>query len=427
MTKHNTSATTSTAHYMETAVHIAQYLAKEAIWDDKRCNWIGHSLEPMNNGFQVVRKSFSRDFYNGTSGIAYFLATVLRYHDDPIVEETLEGCINQLLELDNQTDNLASNFGFFGGRMGVAYALIEAGRLRQRRDWEDAGFALLDQLCAAEIQDFELDVISGVAGGIPVLLKYYRETKKTLYLQTAIRCGDFLLEKAVKKETSWEWHTSLSPRGLTGYSHGNAGMALALLELHAVTSEPKYYAAAMYGFNFERLTFNPSVQNWPDLRTMPGSPENAAPTYAESWCHGAPGIALTRLRAWELSGDMSFKQEAEAALSTTYRGVYNMITQHSDTANYSLCHGMAGNADILLCGGQKLENPLYGQLAAQAAEAGIEKFDKTGLSWPSGVNDPSGVTKGMGETPGFMLGLAGTGYFYLRLYAPEEVDSLLIL
>ncbi|MDF1695979.1 MAG: hypothetical protein P1U56_09115 [Saprospiraceae bacterium] len=413
--------------FKNTAVSIANYLAKEAIWDGDRCNWIGHSVENVSNKYQVVRQSFSRDFYSGTSGIAYFLASLLRFHEDPIIEEVLNGCMNQVLQLNEKTDHLASNFGFHGGRMGIAFSIIESGKLRKNQAWINEGLALLDKICHSEIQEYELDIISGVAGAIPILLRYHKEFNNQLYLDTAIRCGQSLLDKATKTETSWAWLSPMSSKALTGYSHGNAGIALALLELYAYTQEPKYYTAAMYGFNYERTLYNPTVQNWPDLREMGTGQTPSTPTYGEAWCHGAPGIALSRLRAWELSGDNTFKQEAEIALSTTYKGVYNMLTQQSEHANFSLCHGLAGNVDILFSGAEKLSNSLYVQIAHQAAELGIEKYEKTGLNWPSGVNDPSQLTKGMGETPGFMLGLSGTGYFYLRLAYPGQVESLLVL
>ena len=51
---------------------------------------------------------------------------------------------------------------------------------------------------------------------------------------------------------------------------------------------------------------------------------------------------------------------------------------------------------------------------------GIESFARHDLPWPCGV--PGG-----GETPNLMLGLAGIGYFYLRLYDPGRFRSVLLL
>ena len=176
VTTHN--PTQQQTQFKDTAIHIANYLAKEAIWDKDRCNWIGHGIEVVNGNYQVVRRSFSRDFYNGTSGIAYFLATLLRFHQDPILEDLLEGTMRQVLSLGEDKDQIISNFGFHGGRLGVAYALKEVGKMRQRTDWQQAGDALLTKICQSDIQDPELDIIGGVAGAIPVFLKYYQEEQK---------------------------------------------------------------------------------------------------------------------------------------------------------------------------------------------------------------------------------------------------------
>ena len=144
------------------------------------------------------------------------------------------------------------------------------------------------------------------------------------------------------------------------------------------------------------------------------------------WCHGAPGIALSRLRAYQITSRVDFLQEARTALQTTATSVANQLRQ-PQLANYSLCHGVAGNADILLSAGLLLNDISYIQLAQQAGLLGIELYDKTGTVWPSGVNDPSGNTQGGEETPGLLLGLAGTGHFYLRLAFPSEIDSVLLI
>jgi hypothetical protein len=52
------------------------------------------------------------------------------------------------------------------------------------------------------------------------------------------------------------------------------------------------------------------------------------------------------------------------------------------------------------------------------AAAGIHRYGTEERPWPCGV--------GEGETPGLMVGLAGIGHFYLRMYA-SGVPSLLAL
>jgi lantibiotic modifying enzyme len=47
----------------------------------------------------------------------------------------------------------------------------------------------------------------------------------------------------------------------------------------------------------------------------------------------------------------------------------------------------------------------------------MERYARTGVSWPCGTHS--------GETPNLMLGLAGIGYFYLRLAVPQVPSVLL--
>ncbi len=408
--------------YLKAAHNIGKKLAKEAIWHENRCNWIGHSLEVVDNQYQVTVKACSQEYYNGLTGIAVFLAELYEYTKDRIILHTLEGAVNNIIKQSEDKLNLG-DFGVFSGKLGIGYTLYSVGKKINKEEWISKGLDLIRNLEHSEIKDYEIDVISGVAGAIPVLLKIYQEENNKLFLDLAIRCGEFLIKKAIKTPSSWSWLTVDPKHGLTGYSHGAAGISLALLELFITTKQDKYKEAAFFGFSYEKELFNHQEANWPDLREQDGKSQ---PICGEMWCHGAPGIALSRLRAHQISGLEFFRKEAEIALSTTYKSVQNSFNQANTHANFSLCHGVAGNADILLSGGTFLSNQSLLAIAYQVGDMGIEKYDHTGLNWPSGINDPSGRTPGQQETPGLMLGEAGTGYFYLRLHNPSKVDSILI-
>ena len=68
--------------------------------------------------------------------------------------------------------------------------------------------------------------------------------------------------------------------------------------------------------------FNSDVGNWPDFREESQRPNRKSPpSYKTFWCHGAPGIALSRLRAYQITGNEVYKEEAEIALNTTRAAV----------------------------------------------------------------------------------------------------------
>jgi len=408
--------------YLTVAHNIGKHFAKEAIWHNGCCNWIGHSLEMVDNKFQIVMKSCGAERYSGLSGIAVFLTELYSQTNDKIILHTLEGTINSIIQQCKSTNNIGK-FGFYTGILGIGFTLWEIGNQHNRKEWTLSGLELIRSLENTPIPEHETDVICGAAGAIPTLLKIYRKEQDPIFMQMAINCGNFLIEKAKKSQSSWCWTTVDANYGLTGYSHGSAGIALGLLELYAETHENNYLEAANFGFQYEREWFNPMEANWPDLREYSNG---KTLNYGDMWCHGAPGIALSRLKAFELSGAEIFLQEANLAMNTTYSSIVKTLNNQNIRTNFSLCHGIAGNADILLTGGRTLSNPALTELAYRIGDIGIERYENTGLSWPSGINDPSGLTPGQQESPGLMLGMAGTGYFYLRLAKPEDTKSLLI-
>jgi lantibiotic modifying enzyme len=237
-----------------------------------------------------------------------------------------------------------------------------------------------------------------------------------------VQLGEELQETAVQFEDSYSWNTStpLRERNLTGFSHGTAGIGYALLELYNVTGNMSYRRAGELAFNYERYWFDAEKGNWPDFRgeTARGKRNKQPLSFGISWCHGAPGIALSRLRAYEILKDERCKGEALTALQTTRAMIEARL--HTETMNFSLCHGLAGNAEVLLIGNQVLDHEFSCgfQVASEVARAGIKRYAAPNHPWPCGA--------GGGTTPSLMLGLAGIGYFYLRLH-DSAIPSILIL
>ena len=136
-----------------------------------------------------------------------------------------------------------------------------------------------------------------------------------------------------------------------------------------------------------------------------------------AWCHGAPGIGLSRLRVFELTKDKTSAHEAEIAGATTMRYLARPQTAQS---GYSLCHGCAGNADFLLEAARVLRNGAFRRAAEEIGRQGIAAFEQSRMPWPCGV-------LGGGETPNLLLGTAGISLFYLRLDRPMHVAPVLMV
>src|SRR5262249_20583093 len=193
-----------------------------------------------------------------------------------------------------------------------------------------------------------------------------------------------------------------------------------------------YRTACIEAFRYERSHFSPEHHNWPDLRNMAGMmfgmtagmPAPGQQAFSVAWCHGGPGVGLARLRVLELLGkgdaelrDLANKDLSEA-LQLTAAACSNVVFPNS--GNLSLCHGIGGNADLLLLAAETEGRADLRAIAESAGQQAIAQIRLPDLPWPCGV------TTG-GETPNLMLGLAGIGHFFLRLYDSAKVGSLLLI
>ncbi len=405
--------------FLETANHLGVMICRDALWAGDRCNWLGPSMEYTGNLWSNVHKAYGADLYGGTSGIALFLSHLYAATKEKIFRSVAEGALNHCL---SRVDNFHSSVrsGFYSGCSGIAYALQEsADQLGDERFAAEA-LRLTKSFTQDDPNEQPLDVISGSAGAIPAMLYMQRKHPGDFLIELATKHGEHLLTTARKSTFGWSWNTMESPLDLTGFSHGAAGIAWALLELHKETGEDRFRAAAEEAFSYERHYYNAEQENWPDFRsfTNQNPAESMTVQCSVTWCHGAPGIGLSRLRAYELTGQEHYRSEAEAAVRSTAKML--SAATHGWADNFSLCHGLAGNAELLAYASQVLADESHLSLVYEVGELGIERYLKGKLPWPCGV-------PGAGESPNLMLGLAGIGYFYLRLYDSSKHDLVLMV
>jgi lantibiotic modifying enzyme len=374
--------------FLEAADRIGARLCRDAIWSGGRCNWIAETMVAEG---EFVWCPLGPDLYSGTAGIALFLHHLAEATGEPIFRDTAGGALAQAV---SQAGRIPPGYraGFYMGWGGIAFAAAELGRL-------DQGAELASVMELSQ----ESDITHGSAGAIAVLL----------YLglvDAAIRYGDALLAGAERDDAGLSW-CSLSGseseplRNLTGFSHGTAGIGWALLELSAATGERRFREAAEDAFRYERSCYDPERRNWPDYR-------GGSADYVSAWCHGAPGIGFSRIRASQLQPSAGYREEADAALATTESSLAAL-----SGADFSLCHGAAGNADVLLYASQVLGG--NGDAAARVMRAGVAEYEVNRKLWPCGL-------RGAGEVPGLMLGIAGIGYFCLRLTDPSRYPTILL-
>lgn len=353
----------------DAADRLGARLCRDAIWSNGRCTWLSEHIAGPD---RLSTAPVGPDLYHGTAGIALFLHALAVATGDSIFRETAEAALAHALD---QAERIAPDRrpGFYCGWAGIVWVLSCFERNQEALKW------------ARDLHPTpELDVLIGSAGAIPALLRVG-------LTHLAAQHGDNLIANS----TQGAWPTPRNPtrRCLTGFAHGAAGIAWSLAELYAATGEDRFRDAAREGFRYESSCYNPHRRNWPDYRNNP-------PGYMIAWCHGATGIGLARERAAHLLKDDGYRAETEIARETAKSSLENI-----SAGNFSLCHGHAGNAEF--CSSK------------DTIEAGITEFEEKRMPWPCG-------TKGAGEIPGLMLGIAGIGYTCLRLSKPDRYPSILL-
>lgn len=407
--------------FLDAAARIGTRLCRDAIWSGDRVNWLGWAVQAGGASWSTVYRAQPAALYDGTAGIGLFLARLSAATGDSLSRATALAAVKSALAA---VPNLPPDFAhaIYSGAAGVGWAAVEAGEALGDPALVERGLAVFERAIQQPPSAQWVDTIGGSAGLIPVALDLARRFGKPQWSERAAAHGRMLIESATRSDRGLSWDTlpGQTRAHLNGYGHGASGIGCALLELWNADGGPAFRAAALDAFRYERSYFSAEQHNWPDLRSMAayGVPDSQ-PVYARAWCHGAPGIGLARLRALELLGsDAPLERDLEEALISTIESCSNVSFPAS--GNLSLCHGIGGNADLLIeAAARRGRNDLLSR-AEEAGRQAIAQLLASDMPLPCGVN-------GGGESPNLMLGIAGIGHFFLRLYDAAAAPSVLLL
>ncbi|XP_073155156.1 lanC-like protein GCL2 [Henckelia pumila] len=134
------------------------------------------------------------------------------------------------------------------------------------------------------------------------------------------------LGRKSKSPLMFEWHGSR----YWGAAHGLAGILHVLMHFKLSSDEREDV----------RATLKYMIKNRFPSGNYPSSEESGKRDALVHWCHGAPGIALTLVKASEAFGDQEFLKAAMDAAEVVWnRGLLKRV---------GICHGISGNAYVFL-------------------------------------------------------------------------------
>jgi type 2 lantibiotic biosynthesis protein LanM len=392
------------------ACKVGDRLEATALESGREASWI--SVVPIGKRNWIFTP-LGMDLYDGLPGVALFLAYLGSVTSNERYRTLAESALMALRHQVRRARPAPALVGGFEGWGGIIYALAHLGMLWQQPTLLAEAESLVEFLPELIGQDEQLDMISGSAGCAVSLAVLHTCAPSDRTLAAAIQCGDRLLIRAQPMERGAGWSAGAKQtKPLSGFSHGAAGIAWALLELAALTGQDRFRVGALAAIEYERSLFSPEACNWPDLRDHAALDFRADGNggFGTTWCHGAPGIGLGRLHCLRHLDDRNIRAEIDAALKTTLAQGFG--------GNHCLCHGDLGNLELLLQASLMLKDPQWSMQLECFSSRILGSIERHG--WLCG--NPMEV-----QRPGLMTGLAGIGYELLRLAAPTRVPSVLAL
>jgi type 2 lantibiotic biosynthesis protein LanM len=402
----------STTRLLEAAQAIADELSEHVFpGTDGSVAWLGFDYYHEAGRYQLSPVWMT--LYNGSSGIALFLAALARLTNKTKFAELSLAALKPLRVLLRQASEgrVRERIPTIGEAGGILYALVKVSMfLEQPQLLEDAHrLATLirpDWISA----DKSYDVLLGSAGALLGLLALdatgTQRVRPDSALERARCCGQHLLKRQRAQEVGGAAWVNRNPSPLTGFSHGAAGIAYALQRLYSETHDADYLVAAQQAILYEQNVFNRDLGNWPDFRTIPLG-------FRRSWCHGGPGIGLARLGGLEVLDEPSFRHDIEAALQTT------LTTKIGEGSVDHVCCGGFGLVDILLSASEILDRPDL-RMAAHDRTNKMLKAAKRRGGFCLFPQVPYQVFQ-----PAFYQGSTGIGYSLLRL-VDSDLPSVLL-
>jgi hypothetical protein len=371
------------------------------------------------------------NLYTGVSGISLFL---MELHRHTRIDRYLSAADDGLRWVERRFERgELQRCALYEGRLGTAYALLRLAEITGEDEHVDRAVRIAAS-CSGHRMDAapSNDLLRGASGALLGFLHVFSVSPEPWLLDEARKTAERLVDRAQSSSRGLHWDHSIDQiRGLCGLAHGASGPALAFLEAGAFLGKEPMHALAGQAFAYEDDCFDHEKTNWPDFRqgrldlivqrcSQEGAlraPESLrVPGDTNTWCHGAVGIGLCRLRALLLLGRGEFESQVRRAVERT---LDPRPTDGFTLETYTLCHGRAGALELVsesarILGDDHMRRAAE-RMTADLLAARASRLRHSGYRFAGSEPDPS-----------LFLGEAGIGYTLLRLSDPALTPSILV-
>jgi|GEM_PF-4430548 len=294
--------------------------------------------------------------YNGKCGIILYLIELYKIsRNNEIISEILE-VGNDVLLIDFSI-HIPTPISFLTGSIGIAYTLAKIFDLTKIPSYREKCIEIITEslMLLRRKNDLACEYLNGHAGIVVGLLKIKSIINHEIIVEFITFSTDYLINNAeMDSNGNFFWDYSIkNNKSLTGFSHGVSGIGYAFLLLYKVTSNINFFKIYQRAIRYEDTHFDANLSNWIDYRNFPRNQNEEMIFMNEAdsgnldffikkkqmmaWCHGAPGILMTRLKNQKKDYPIEY-----------YKSLILSINTLSHPSKFSLCHGDIGNLICLL-------------------------------------------------------------------------------
>lgn len=328
---------------------------------------------------------------DGVPGIGAFYAELFRHTGQELHLKQALTLVEKAVDAYRKSGS--QNNTLIEGSTGIAFSALAAYRSTGEKRFLEIAEELAAEIGAARDNEYAF----GAAGIGIFMLDLARVTGKAAWRERALEMGDYLRKTVVRANGKAKWKFDAIGMFTVGFGHGVAGIGYFFAHLYRVTQDPLYKTLAVEAGNYVLSLADRDESggyHWAFYDPM----FRFGNSY--QWSHGSAGIGHLFIALDQIDPENRWKDGLAGSIASTLR----------DGPNFRGIDGScvrSGQGDLLLEAYYATGNEDYFREALRfgamlAAEEGARQKDNCGA--------------------GYVYGLAGVGYYYLRLSSPRTVD-----
>ncbi|PER51758.1 hypothetical protein COL26_18925 [Bacillus thuringiensis] len=345
----------------------------------------------LGNEFNSL-KAMNEGLYGGKLGYAFLTFCLYLITKKEKYKTITDDLVFRSLSTDDEFKNETS-IGVFSGTSSALYMLYLLYKERKEKIYLIKAKEIIRKIMLKlDKKNYIIcDIIDGISG-ILIILSHFGKLHPDdeAIIQDIEKLIALLKENKIQIDSdkvSWD-------RKLTGFSHGNSGIVYALIATLNHVENPKIDAVIEQALNYE--TSQIFEGGWKDNRSTKSDGD------FNSWCHGSPGILLSRMALPKKYQNELTKADEALAYQNTKNIKHNSI---------GLCHGIIGNYLIQYKYAQHISN----KKEIENTKENINRIVSDLLN----LEDLNKQISSMSIDKSLMTGISGVLYSYLYVNYPN--------